>query len=99
LRLTLSIGSSAGTSDDHGVSLDHPSDHKSLSVRRLEDFFDNKDFKSSLPHTWGLTDISSATHGMQTQLLALDRVLNANGSEIHCVSKQEDARYSQKNSG
>jgi hypothetical protein len=73
-KLTFSLG----RSHKHEELENHASDYEALSTQRLEDFFNNEDFKSTSPLTWGRTNKSSATQKMQTKLRDFDRVFNSN---------------------
>jgi hypothetical protein len=86
---------SPGTGGSAEVSSEQISEHEALSMKRLEDFFDKQDFKSSSPHTSGLTNISSATKKMQKQLQAFDQAFNANGRE-GVQARKGDAGYRRK---
>ncbi|PMD32992.1 hypothetical protein L207DRAFT_590066 [Hyaloscypha variabilis F] len=62
------------------VSLDYACEQKSLSMKRLEDFFSKEELKFNSPHTCGRTTKRSATENMQKQLQAFDEEFNIKGS-------------------
>jgi hypothetical protein len=76
--VALETNISLGRSQEHEALVKHASDHEALSTQRLEDFFNNEDFKSSSPLTWGRTNTSSATQKMQVKLRDFDSAFNSN---------------------
>jgi hypothetical protein len=79
-----SFGRSHRTKDEHEVPLNQELDAKALSTQRLEDFFANENFKSSLPASYGQTSVSSATKNMQAQIQAFDQAFDRKDKPASC---------------
>jgi len=85
-KLTFSLS----RSHEHEGLEHHESDYETLSTQCLDDFFNNEDFKLSLPLTWGHTNKSSATQNMQTKIRDFDRAFDSNDTKKRCASRQGD---------
>jgi hypothetical protein len=91
-RLTYSVGRSTDTGDNQEV--EHTSDHHTMVLQRVEDYFAREDFKHGSLNAYGTTTIFSATQHMQARLQAFDRAYNINDSNKDRANKPKDVVHS-----
>jgi len=79
------------------MSLDRIFDQKALSMKRLEDFFSQDDYKFNSTHTYSCAIVCSATQKMQKQLQAFDQAFNVNDSTTGEQARREMSGTNKKN--